>query len=101
MFSDFRQLGCIQKQSILAIKRRDSQPFKSQLPSCCFWSELKVNGQVLGIEEQCVLGRQCHDHDDLASARMHVSSRDCYGVVLSRCVEVCFRCEVCFVSVFP
>lgn len=56
MFSDFRQLCCIQKQSILAIKTRSSQQPKSQLYFCCFWSELKVNGQVFGVEEQSVLG---------------------------------------------
>lgn len=33
--------------------------------------------------------------------RVHVGSRDYDRVVLSRCVEVCFDSEVCFVSVSP
>lgn len=88
MVSDVRQLCCIQKQSVLVMKPRASRQFKSQLPFCCFWSELKVNGQVLGIEKQSCVG-------------VRVSSRDCYRGVPSRCVEVCFHHKVCFVSVFP
>lgn len=35
---------------------KHSQQLKSLLCFCCFWSQLKVNRQVFGIDEQCVLG---------------------------------------------
>lgn len=35
---------------------RNPQQLKSLLCFCCLWSELKVNGQVFGVGEQCVSG---------------------------------------------
>lgn len=35
---------------------RNPQQLKSLLCFCCFWSELKVSGQVFGVGEQCVSG---------------------------------------------
>lgn len=95
MVSDVRQLCCIQKQSVLVMKPRASRQFTSQLPFCCFWSELKVNGQVVRHRETVVCWGV------VPRPRVRVSSRDCYRAVPSRCVEVCFHYKVCFVSVFP
>lgn len=38
---------------------RNPQQLKSLLCFCCFWSELKVSGQVFGVGERCVRA-QCH-----------------------------------------
>lgn len=62
VFSDCRRLCCIWEQSIFrthVIWDLNNQTFpttQSLLCFCCFWSQLKVNGQVFGIDEQCVLG---------------------------------------------
>lgn len=45
---------------------RHSQQLKSLLCFCCFWSQLKVNGQVFGIDEQCVLGHSTTSQSLLA-----------------------------------
>lgn len=95
MFSDVRQLCCIRKQPVLVMKTGTPPSPESQLHFCCFWSELKVSGQVFRVEGQCV----CWGAEP--RPRVHVGSRDCDRVVLSRCVEVCFDSEVCFVSVSP
>lgn len=62
VFSDCRRLCCIWEQSIFGthvIWDLNNQTFpttQSLLCSCCFWSRLKVNGQVFGTDEQCVVG---------------------------------------------
>lgn len=62
VFSDCRRLCCIWEQSIFGthvIWDLNNQTFpttQSLLCSCCFWSRLKVNGQVSGTDEQCVVG---------------------------------------------